>query len=272
LIADYHVHLRDEHEQVVHDVGAVEPFVATARAAGLDEIGFSEHVYYFRETRSLWDVPYHVDRCVHNVDAYVGAVLEAKRRGSPVKLGVEVDYVGGREDATRALLAPYPWDFVLGSVHFIDGLGVDGEPRLLDAVGVEAAWRRYFEELVAAADSRLFDSLAHPDLVKIFGARPERALVEELHEQVAEGIVASGVAVEVSTAGLRKPVRELYPDTHFLDACRRRGVPVTVASDAHVPRLVGHEFGRARELLRVAGYETVTLFEQRRPTQVRLDG
>jgi histidinol-phosphatase (PHP family) len=272
VIADYHLHLRDEREQVAHEVAAVEPFVAAARAAGVDEIGFSEHVYYFRQLRPLWDVPYHLDRCVYDIDPYVEAVVEAKARGLPVKLGTEVDYVRGREEETRELLAPYPWDYVLGSIHFIDGLGVDGEPRLADSAGVEGAWRRYFDELAAAAESRLFDSLAHPDLVKIFGARPERALEEELHEQVVEAIAASGVAVEVSTGGLRRPVAELYPDPHLLRLCRERGVPVTVASDAHEPRLVGNDFAQARRLLRAAGYETITLFERRQGRQVPLDG
>ena len=272
MIADYHMHLRDEEEQIAHDVAAVEPFVAAARAAGVDEIGFTEHAYYFRELRALWNVPYHVDRCVYEVEPYVDAVLEAKRDRLPVKLGVEVDYVRGREEDTRELLAPYPWDYVLGSIHFIDGLGVDGPPRLIDSVGVDAAWRRYFDELAAAAASGLFDSLAHPDLVKIWGARPERTVEEELHEQVADAIAASGVAVEVSTAGLRRPVGELYPDPHLLELCRGRGIHVTVASDAHVPRLVGCDFDRARELLRAGGYETITLFERRRPTQVPLDG
>ena len=271
MIADYHMHLRDDHGQIAHTADAIEPFVETARAVGVDEIGFSEHVYYFRQTRALWHVPYHTERCVYDIEAYVGAVLEAKRHGLPVKLGLEVDYEPGREEETRELLAPYPWDYLLGSIHFLDGLGVDGEPRLIDAVGVEAAWRRYFDALCAAARSGLFDSLSHPDLVKICGNRPARELEEELHEQAAEAIAAAGACVEVSTAGLRKPVGELYPDPHFLELCHRHGVPVTIASDAHQPTLVGRDFGRARELLRSAGYDTITLFEQRRARQVPFD-
>jgi histidinol-phosphatase (PHP family) len=272
VILDYHMHLRDEHEEIAHDVSAIEPFVEAARRAGVDEIGFSEHAYYFRETRPLWHVPYHTERCVNDLEPYVEAVLEVKALGLPVKLGLEVDYEPGREEETHELLAPYPWDYLLGSVHFVDGFGVDGNPRLIDAVGVDAAWRRYFDELGAAAGSRLFDSLSHPDLVKIFGARPDRGLEEELHEQVVEAIAATGVAVEVSTAGLRRPVGELYPDTHLLELCRARGVPVTLASDAHVPRLVGWDFGGALELLRAAGYETITAFDERRPRQVAFDG
>jgi len=267
VIVDYHMHLRNPREEIAHETWAVDPFVEQARAAGLDEIGFTEHVYYFRQTRSLWTVPYQTERCIYDLDAYVDAVLQARERGLPVKLGLEVDYVPGREDETRALLAPYPWDYLLGSVHFIDGYGVDGEPRLVDELGVEEAWRRYFEGLARAARSDLFDSLSHPDLVKIFGERVDGFD----YSAVADAIAESGVAVEVSTAGLRKPVGELYPHPDFLAACRERGVPVTTGSDAHVPELVGRDFDLARELLREAGYETVTIFDRRRARQEPLE-
>ena len=263
MIVDYHMHLRNGREEVAHDTWSVDPFVAAARAAGVDEIGFTEHVYYFRQTRTLWRIPFQADRCVCDLDAYVDAVTQARERGLPVKLGLEVDYVPGRETETRELLAPYAWDYLLGSVHYIDGFGIDAEPKLSDEVGVEEAWSRYFETLGRAARSGLFDSLSHPDLVKIFG---DRAASFD-YTAVADAIAASGVAVEVSTAGLRKPVRELYPHPDLLGACRVRGVPVTLGSDAHSPDVVGRDFDRARELLRSAGYETVTIFERRRARQ-----
>jgi histidinol-phosphatase (PHP family) len=185
VIVDYHMHLRNGREEIAHDTWSVEPFVEAARRAGVGEIGFTEHVYYFRQT------------------------------------------------------------------------------RLLDAVGVEEAWRRYFDVLGEAARSGLFDSLSHPDLVKIFGERDDPFDYGDVVETIAE----SGGAVEVSTAGLRKPVGELYPHPEFLAACRERGVPVTLGSDAHSPDVVGRDFDRARELLRSAGYETVTVFERRRARQ-----
>ena len=266
MIVDYHMHLRTEDEQIAHEPAAVEPFVNTARTAGVDEICFTEHVYYFTQTRTLWTVPYQIERCTYDLEAYVDAVVEAQLRGLPVKLGLEVDYVAGREDETRALLAPYPWDFLLGSVHFIDGLGVDGAPRLVDEVGVEETWHRYFETLARAAQSGLFDSLSHPDLPKVFGDR-----VDDFdYTGIADAIAESGVAVEVSTAGLRKPVGELYPHPDFLAACRERDVPVTLASDAHRPSLVGRDFDLARELLRSVGYDTITVFERREPRQEAL--
>ena len=263
MIVDYHMHLRNERGEIAHEVDAIEPFVETAIARGVDEIGLSEHGYYFTQLRALWTMPNQLERCVYDLDAYVGAILQARERGQPVKLGLEVDYVQGREGEARELLASYPWDYLLGSVHWIDGYGIDGEPRLLDEVGVEAAWNHYFETLADAARSRLFDSLSHPDLVKIFGERP----ASFDYGDIADAICESGVAVEVSTAGLRKPVGELYPHPDFLAACRARGVPVTTGSDAHTPDLVGRDFDRARELLRSAGYETVTVFDRRHARQ-----
>jgi histidinol-phosphatase (PHP family) len=267
LIVDYHMHLRNSAEEVDHTVDAVERFVEVASDRGVDEIGFSEHMYYFVPTRPLWTQPYQTDRCVYELEPYVAAIVAAKERGLPVKLGLEVDYVPDREAETSDVLAPYPWDYLLGSIHYVDGLGIDAEPTLADRVGVARAWERYFEVLAAAAKSGLFDSLSHPDLVKIFGRRPPREIEERLHEQVADGLADHGVAVEVSSAGLRKPVGELYPDPHLLAECRARGVPITLASDAHVPQLVGDALGAAVELARAAGYDTVTVFEQRQARQ-----
>src|SRR5213078_1913110 len=125
VIVDYHMHLRDPDERVDHTVEAAERYVETAAARGVDEIGFSEHVYYFRQTRDSWTVPYCTERCVHDLDTYVDAVLEAKRQGLPVKLGLEVDYVGEGQDELAAVLAPYPWDYLLGSVHYLGDHAVD---------------------------------------------------------------------------------------------------------------------------------------------------
>src|SRR6478672_11456557 len=187
------MHLRDVNEEIALETWTVDPFVEAARAAGVDEIGFTEHGYYFKQLASLWTVPYMLERSVYDLEPYVTAIVGARARGLPVKLGLEVDYVPGREDETRELLASYPWDYLLGSVHYIGELSVDGEEGLLaDAVGVEEAWRLYFETLAAAARSGLFDSLSHPDLVKIFGERPASFDYRPVVAAVAE----SGVAVE----------------------------------------------------------------------------
>jgi histidinol-phosphatase (PHP family) len=253
VILDYHMHLRDPDERIAHTVEAVERFVETGSARGVDEIGFTEHVYYFRQTRPVWTLQYQTERCVYDLDAYVDVVLEAKRRGLPVKLGLEVDYVGDRQDELAALLEAYPWDYLLGSVHWIDGQGVDQHPGIWAHAAVDEVWRRYFAALVELASSGHVDVLAHPDLAKIFGDRPDRIEYPPL----------DGVALEISTAGLRKPVGELYPAAAML-ASRPA---ITLASDAHVPADVGRDLDRAVAHARAAGYETVTVFEGRKARQ-----
>jgi histidinol-phosphatase (PHP family) len=260
VIVDYHMHLRNEREEIDHTVEAAERFVDTAAERGLAEIGFSEHVYYFRQTRSLWSVPYQTERCVYDLDCYCDAVIEAKRRGLPVKLGLEVDYVRGQEEETRELLAPYPWDYLIGSVHFIDGHGIDGPPPLVEAVGAEETWRRYEATLTAAAASGLFDVLGHPDVVKMFGPMLEWSWSDLLP-------ALDGICLEVSSAGLHKPHGRLYPEPALLAAARAAGVPITLASDAHAPQTVGRDLDRAVEHAREAGYETVTVFDRRQPRQ-----
>jgi len=270
VIVDYHMHLRNVREEVAHTVEAIELFLETAAERSVDEIGFSEHVYYFRQTRPVWTLPYQIERCVYDLDAYCGAVLEAKRRGLPVKLGLEVDFVGERQDELAGALADYPWDFLLGSAHWLDGLAVDQEPGLWATATVDEVWLRYVDALCELAASGHVDVLAHPDLAKIFSRRPGAEELAALHGRLADAAAESGVAVEISTAGLRKPVGEIYPDADLLRACLERDVPVTTASDAHTPDLVGHEFERALAYARTNGCETVTVFEGRVGRQEQL--
>jgi histidinol-phosphatase (PHP family) len=252
VIVDYHMHLRDSETLIDHTLAAVERFAEVAATRGVDEIGFSEHVYCFRQTRELWSLPYQTDQCIHDLDKYVDAVLEAKRVGLPVKLALEVDYVGPLQTRLAEILEPYPWDYLLGSVHWIDGESVDSTPGIWERHSVEEVWRLYFAALAELVP--FVDVLAHPDLPKIFGRRPD-----DLSSYYPD---LEGVALEISTAGLRRPVGELYPDAALL-----AGRPITLASDAHEPALVGEDFDRALALARDEGYETVTVFDRRRAHQ-----
>ena len=270
MLVDYHMHLRDwpgGETTGRYSADRVEEYVEQARAAGVDEIGFTDHVFHFRQSKELWEIPWMLERCTDDLDEYLGAVEEAKGRGLPVKLGLEVDYVPGREPQLAELLEPYPWDYLLGSVHFVDGFPVDQEPGLVHRVPVGEAWRRYFVWLRNAVRSGLFDVLSHPDLVKFFGLRPGEEETHYLHVETADAIEAAGVCVEVSAAGLHKPVGELYPDRALLEACRERGVPITLASDAHEPAHVGRDVDRAAAFAREVGYETVTVFDRRERRQ-----
>jgi histidinol-phosphatase (PHP family) len=263
VIVDYHIHLRGHGQVVSHTVETVERWAETAISRGVDEVGFTEHFYYFLETRPLLTEPYQIDHCHLPIEPYVQAALEGKERGLPVKLGVEADYYPGREEEIRALLARHPWDFVVGSVHFIDGLALDSEPTLVGAVGAEEAYRLYFVALSGAARSNLFDILAHPDLVKFHAGLLDwdrDAFVDDLGE----------VCLEVSSAGLRKPHGRMYPEPDLLAVAHAAGVPITLASDAHEPSFVGCDLDRAVEHARAAGYDTVTVFEGRQSRQEAL--
>jgi histidinol-phosphatase (PHP family) len=253
VIVDYHTHLRAPDEEVDFSVEAIERFVEVAAQRGVDEIGFTEHVYYFTNTREVWSLPYQVDRCLYDLDAYVDSIVEARRQGLPVKLGLEVDYVGDRQDELAETLEPYPWDYLLGSVHWINGDAIDQAPGIWAGRTVDEVWALYFGALSQLAASGHVDVLAHPDLAKFFGRRPP----------VIEYPSLDGVALEISTAGLHKPVGEIYPDLRML-ADRP---PITLASDAHVPETVGRDLDRAVEHARAAGYDTVTVFSGRQGRQ-----
>jgi histidinol-phosphatase (PHP family) len=267
MIVDYHMHLRGPADgrrgPIDHTVEAVERFVEQAVARGIDEIGLTEHMYYFNQLADFPEHPYQRSKVAHDLDSYCDAVGEAKRRKLPVKLGLEVDWHRGRLDELGERLAPDPWDFLLGSVHIIDGEAVDMEPGLWGELTVEDVWRRYLGAFVELAGSGVADVLAHADLPKIFGRRPGAEALASFHEEAATAIAAAGAAVEVSTAGLRKPVGELYPSRDLLARCRERGVAATLASDAHVAQDVGRDFEAAVEHLHTAGYETVTVFDGR---------
>jgi len=257
VLLDYHMHLRTtSREELDHTVEAVERYVERALERGVQEIGITEHVYYFRETRGFWALPYQLDRCHEELGRYCDAVLAAKRQGLPVKLGLEVDWVPERADELAAVLEPYPWDYLIGSVHWIGGLAVDQRPGLWAGGSVEDVWALYAREVEAAARSGHFDVLAHPDLVKIFGDR-----VAWDWQPVIDAL--DGVALEVSTAGLHKPVGELYPDAELLRGASR----ITLASDAHLAEHVGRDLDAAVDHARAAGFETVTVFDGRSSRQ-----
>jgi histidinol-phosphatase (PHP family) len=249
------MHLRDERNDIDHTADAAEKFVDRARERGVDEIGFTEHGYYFAQTRACWSLPYQVERCVYDLDTYVDAVLEAKRRGLPVKLGLEVDWFPPGDEPLAGLLADYPWDYLLGSVHWLGEapVAVDMQPGIWASATVDEVWTMYFAALAQLAASGHVDVLAHPDLAKIFGRRPTKIEYPAL----------DGVALEISTAGLHKPVGEIYPDIEMLAS----HPPITLASDAHEPANVGRDFDRALEHARAAGYDTVTVFEGRQGRQ-----
>jgi histidinol-phosphatase (PHP family) len=267
VLTDYHLHLRPDDEGTAEQAFAaenVERYLEAAREAGIAELGVSEHVYRFRQALELWRHPYWKQQATDDLDEYCERI-----RATPLRLGIEADFVPGAEDRTAALLERRGFDYVVGSVHFIGDRAVDFDDPdwdvWVDDGDADAVWRRYFNAVAEGVRSGLFDILGHPDLVKVWGRGrplPERD-PRFYYEPAVEAIAESGIAVEVSTAGLRKPVDEIYPSPAFARMCVDAGAAFSLSSDAHAPDQVGFEYGRALEMLNGLGVSQIAVFEGR---------
>jgi histidinol-phosphatase (PHP family) len=266
VLTDYHLHLRPDDAgtsvEQFFTAANVERYLESAERAGVAELGVSEHVYRFRDALAIWRHPFWEENATDELGAYCEFV-----RSTPLRLGIEVDFVAGAEDRIANLLDRYDFDYVLGSVHFIGEVAVDhsGYDAWRDLGDADRVWSRYFELLAEAARSDLFDILAHPDLVKVWG--PERPPPERdprfFYERAVEAIAEGGPAVEVSTAGLRKPIGELYPSRAFAEMCVEAEVPFSLSSDAHIPEHVGYAYDRAVEYLGELGVGEICVFDRR---------
>jgi histidinol-phosphatase (PHP family) len=269
VLTDYHLHLRPDEGATspddYHTEANVERYLEVANERGIAELGVSEHIYRFQQALELWDHPLWVSFARDDLDEYCAFVRER----TDLRLGIEADFVPGREDRTANLLEARDFDYVVGSVHFIRDGAVDMDDYSVWGAGrsVEEIWRRYFQAVAESARCGLFDIIAHPDLVKYWGAaHPQRRPDGDLrryYEPAVEGIAEGGVAVEVSTAGLRKPAGEIYPAHAFLEMCVQAGIPVALSSDAHRPQDVGAHYDQALELLDGLGVRELSVFERR---------
>jgi histidinol-phosphatase (PHP family) len=268
VLTDYHLHLRpDGHDSLTadyHTQANVERYRQVAGERGIAELGVAEHVYRFSQALAVWRHPFWERYAHDDLDEYCGFVREQ----TDLRLGIEADFVFGAEDRMANLLER-DFDYVVGSVHFLRDGAVDMDDFSVWDSGrsAEEIWRRYFETVGESARSGLFDIVAHPDLVKYWSStlrqrKPEGDL-RRYYEPAVEGIAEAGVAVEVSTAGLRKPAGEIYPARAFLEMCVQAGVPVALSSDAHHPEDVGADYERALESLDELGVSELCVFEQR---------
>jgi histidinol-phosphatase (PHP family) len=215
---------------------------------------------------AYWDHHARVD-----LDDYVEVVQAVKDAGLPVVLGLEVDYYQDRMDDVADLLAGYPFDVLLGSVHWLGTWRFDvlSDPQVLaewDHRDVDVVWEEYTRAMEELGASGVCDVFAHPDLVKIAGRRP--AVPDEFYDRITEAAVASGMAAEVSSAGWRKPVGEEYPAPPLLRRFVEQGVPLTTASDAHTLPDVAERAGDLRTLLTDAGVSSLRGFRKRQPHDI----
>jgi histidinol-phosphatase (PHP family) len=267
-LVDYHVHTA----RCGHASGAMERYVEHAIEAGLTELGFSDHLFMYWLPREQRDPVLGMAEWEH--DFYIEDVERCRRQYAndiAIRLSTEADFIPGHEAELEAILHRYDWDYVIGSVHFIDGWGFDDGRYVsgFDAWDIDALYARYFDLVGASAETGLFDTIGHADLVKKFGHRAAHDQAE-VYARVASRFAKAGVCVEVNTAGLRKPCREMYPNPDLLRACRAEGVPTTLGSDAHAPTEVAADFQAATSLMREVGYAEFVKYAARQRTNVLL--
>ncbi|MEJ0089759.1 MAG: histidinol-phosphatase HisJ family protein [Limisphaerales bacterium] len=257
LPADYHMHT----PLCQHATGEPVDYARQAVAMGLTEIGFSDHSPMPRDDFDNWRMR------ADQLDEYVAKVRLAQKTFPQltIRLALEVDFLPGQEDWIGQLAARHPWDYFIGSVHYVsESWDIDNPAKLSEWKKRDAfeVWSTYFERLALAAESKLFDIIGHTDLPKKFGIRPAQDCTP-LYEKFLNAAAKAGCAIELNTAGLRKDCREIYPSRALLQLAFQKGVPITFGSDAHAPGEVGMNFREAIELAREAGYAQTCRFKRR---------
>ena len=286
---DYHLHLWEHGPRPLDaTLEHVAAYCARAQELGVTEIALTEHFNRFRQVDAIfngwWDTDpnpalragmkaYWEEEQGGDLDRYVEVVLAAKAEGLPVVLGLEVDFYRDRMHEVAALLDGYPFDVLLGSVHWMgawafDCLSVPVMAHEWDVRAIETVWEDYTLALEELADSGTCDVLAHPDLCKITGRMP--SVPDEWHHRMAEAAKRSGMAAEINTNGLRKPIAEAYPGPALLQRFHDAGVPVTTATDAHTVERVAERRDDVRALLTAAGYDQLQAYAARVPRPVEI--
>ncbi len=246
-LPDYHFHTN----LCKHAKGELRDFAHSANVKGIPEICCTDHApnpdgYDPKHRMELKQFPLY------------RAAFEELKNDEPTEFlfGIEADYYNGCEAFLTNWLVQEHFDFVLGSVHFIDNWGFDNpaERHIWDSVDISTTWKRYFDVVAKLVDTGLFDAVSHLDLPKKFGHQPPDKALKEMIAPLLDRMAMTGIGMEINTSGLRKPVKEIYPSPLILEmACERR-IPICFGSDSHSPEEMGSDFDRALALAREVSY------------------
>ena len=278
MLVDCHTHLQQHGEKPPMTCALIEEYVRAGEARGVTTICITEHLFRFEEAYKAlygwWDEDpdrqlagmaqqYWQDHVSGSVADYVRLVEQAKADGLPVLLGLEMDWLPGKEDILRSFLAPYDWDIVLGSVHYIGSWGIDDDLFIDQWAKHDIAdvWVEYGALMKELAASGLVDTLTHPDVLKKFGHRPQNET--PLHDLILAGAAVNGTAIELNSNGLRR-CGEIFPALALVERAHALGLPITLGSDAHVPQLVGSHFDELVAWAKRAGYNEAATFVARK--------
>lgn len=262
---DYHVHL----ERGPFTIEWIEKFLEVGKRRGIIEIGFSEHGHRFKEAAKLiaskgFRGKWTSGEATESIEDYIKLVEKAKDMGLPVKLGIEMDYIPEYEKEIGEFIRQYPFDYVLGSVHWLGDFGFD-HPDLIDKwdnLDIDKVYVEYFNTLLSAVKSGIFDVIAHPDVIKVFGHKAKGDMSKH-YKKLAKAMKDMDLCAEVSTAGLRKPVGEIYPSPQLMECFYDYKVPIMLNSDAHIPEDIGRDFDKAVSFIKNNKYNDLCYFEKR---------
>lgn len=229
-------------------------FVKTAIRKGVSEIGFADHDLYV----DISDFP-----------AFRGAQKAFPEVG--IRVGLEFDFSPKRVNVAHTLLGALDLDYLIGSVHAIDGWDID-DPKQMDGWRqrpVDEVYHLYYALVAQAARTRLFHIIGHLDLPKVFGFLP-KGDPTSYAAPALEAIRDAGCAVEINTNGRYKPAAEMYPSRPLLERCFEMGIPLTLGSDAHAPENAGRDLAHAAELAKSVGYTRLATYQGRRMGSIPL--
>jgi histidinol-phosphatase (PHP family) len=259
MIADYHIHTG----LCPHAEGAPREYVERAIGLGMSEMGFADHLPFVAGWQPRHDLTDDWAMGLDELDDYVSLVQALSREYAGdvrVLVGIEADYIEETLDGTADLLASYPFEYVIGSVHIVGERFAFDHPEMRDHLsgyGLERVFLESLELAERAAASGLFDVIGHLDHAKKLGPRPgDEGAVAAAASAALRAVAAAGIALELNTAGLRRPVGEACPAPRLLAEARALGIPLTFGSDAHRPQEVGWAFDQAAGAARNAGYDS----------------
>ncbi|WP_044895711.1 histidinol phosphate phosphatase domain-containing protein [Bacillus alveayuensis] len=266
-------------------------YLQQAKKLGLQEVGIVDHLYRFKEKRPYYEKYMHLENdelgslqekwlgqvSTESMATFISFIEREKgkweKEGVRLKLGIEADFFPGCEEDLSNILAPYHWDYVIGSVHFYNGWGFDNPDTkdYFNKYDLKALYDRHFQVVEEAISSKLFDIVAHLDNLKVFGFRPNENDLRVYYQKIAKALKEHDVATEVNTGlAYRYPIQEMCPSPDFLKILAQYDVDITTSSDAHFPDDVGAFLDEARERLKESGFKQIVTFDKRIKKRVEL--
>lgn len=262
MLIDYHTH----HVRCGHASGQLEEYVLRGIELKLDQLGLSDHMpllhvdpatYFPGMAMPMDELPRYVEECFYLKEKY--------HKQIDIRIGLEGDYIEGYEPQIEAIVRAYPWDYVIGSVHFLGTWDISDSRQLAgwQDKDVYTVYQQYYQAVEKAAQTGFYDYIGHFDIIKRFGHVPSED-TWLLEKSALDCILEANLAIELNASGLRHPCAEMFPHRRILNYCYQKGIAVTLGSDAHQPGRLGQYLVEASNLLKEIGFNKIATFSNRK--------